>query len=165
MVVFDSSRIAEATRTAARYAIVNNPACDIFGRGTGSTAACSSDEAMICPDAVPVTLTIDDCAFPATTTECKMVAEMNQMVGRDILAGSGKVKVTYTCSSTGDTEALPGFVPVVTIEAIDIKQPMLLSSILGIGLETDCSPFAPPCITLPGFETSRTGEDMYNVTP
>ena len=170
LLVFDASRLAEATRAATRYAIVNDPACDIYGKGGGIN--CSGGP-MTCPGGDPVTITIDasDCSFPDEKTECKMVEEMDQMMGNNttlqpeysILAGRGIVTVTYACSATGDP-AIPGFVPVVTVEAIDIIHPMLLSNFMAIGLDTDCTPYAPPCVTLPRFQTSRTGEDMYTET-
>ncbi len=164
LVIFNASRLAEATRAASRYAVVNDPACDIYGKGTTNAPGCPGSPEMTCPGSPPVELEVDSCTFPATTTECRMVEEMDKMMGRtgsnSILSGNGKVVITYACSDTGDPD-VPQFVPVVTVSAEDIRHPMLLSGILGISLESDCAPYSPPCLTLPTFETSRTGEDMY----
>jgi len=158
LVVYDASRLAEATRAAARYAIVNDPACDIFGKGTGVTCP---DGPLTCPGD-DISLSIQDCDAASTDPECKMVQLMDQMMLRSsdysVLSGDGQVKITYACSPTGDP-ALPNFVPVVTVEAIDVRHPMMFSSILGF-YSTDGNSFGSS-ITLPSFSTSRTGAAMY----
>lgn len=163
LVVYDASRLAEATRAAARFAIVNEPACDIFGKGGShaNASGCSTPTTMICPDAV-VTLEVDTCAISSTSPECRMVQLMDQMMLRkfenSVLSGGGKVSITYRCSDVGD-QALPGFVPLVTVAAENIQHPMMFASIFGF--------YSPggsnlgSTMTLPRFETTRTGEDMY----
>jgi hypothetical protein len=170
LVIYDASRLAEATRAAARYAIVNTPACNIYGKASGSfDSGCISadgDIALAC-GANPndsVTLSISDCGGSTTTPEgCMMVRVMDQMMLRldnSIVAdGAGEVSITYSCSGTGDPQ-LPNYVPVVTVAAENIQHPMMFTSIFGFyspggsGLGSS--------ITLPRFETTRTGEDMYS---
>ncbi len=163
LVVYDASRLAEATRAAARYAIVNTPACNIFGNGTGNTN-CTSTTEMICPGADPVSLSIQDCDVDSTATECRMIQLMDQMMLRSdensVLTGGGSVRITYTCSEEGIGEPeLPDFVPIITVSAENIQHPMMFSSILGF-YSRDGNSFGTS-ITLPSFETTRIGEDMY----
>lgn len=165
LVVYDASRLAEATRAAARFAIVNEPACDIFGKGTPSNAACTpSPSVMTCPSGsiTSVSLKVDDCAINSDATECRMVRLMDQMMLRShansVLSGDGAIVITYRCSDVGDP-GLPGFVPMVTVEAENVQHPMMFASIFGF--------YSPGengigrTITLPKFETTRSGEDMY----
>jgi Flp pilus assembly protein TadG len=163
LVVYDASRLAEATRAAARFAIVNEPACDIFGKGSSNASGCSSTNAMTCPGAAPVTAIIQTCATTSTSTECKMVRLMDQMMLRShensVLSGDGTVNITYRCSDVGDP-GLPGFVPLVTVAAENIRHPMMFASIFGF--YTPGGSGIGSTITLPKFETTRTGEDMYS---
>lgn len=169
LVVYDASRLAEATRAAARFAIVNEPACDIFGKGTPQNAACSPNPSvMTCRPPIPsgavtsVSLKVDDCALNSDATECRMVRLMDQMMLRShensVLSGDGAIIITYRCSDIGDP-GLPGFVPMVTVEAENVLHPMMFASIFGF--------YSPGgsgigrTITLPKFETTRSGEDMY----
>lgn len=158
LVIYDASRLAEATRAAARYAIVSNPACDVFDKKTGETC---DPGPLTCPGD-SVSLSIEDCDTEPTAPKCKMVKLMDQMMLRSeensILTGGGTVSITYSCSDVGDP-GLPGFVPIITVAAENIPHPMMFSSILGF-YSPDSNNFGSS-ITLPRFETSRTGEDMY----
>ncbi len=169
LVIFDASRLNEATRAATRYAITNSPPCNIFGRrdenGTLLPNASSRCVApfMLGDCSVPVSVQVDSCENPATTPECKMVELMDQMMLRSsensVLSGGGSVRITYSCSDTGDP-GLSRTVPIVTVEAQNIPHPMMFTSIFGI--------YSPDgngiggSITLPSFATTRTGEDMYD---
>jgi hypothetical protein len=168
LVIFNASRLNEATRTGARFAIVNNPACNIFARaGAPQESGCPSNSTLDCTvnPIVSVTLNSSSCTFPAPVSSpgCRMVEVMDQIMLRDsttnsVLSGNGKVSITYTCSQTGDPE-IPRVVPVVTVSAEDIEHPMMFSSIFGF-YSPDGEQIGPT-ITLPNFTTSRTGEDMY----
>ena len=153
LVIFNATRLSEGTRVGARYAIVNNPACDIFDKGSG--VACPGGP-LVCPDG-NVEVTVDSCAIPASSPECQMVEEMDRLMlryssdaasyaNRTILAGPGKVVIAYSCSGVGDS-LLPTSVPLITISAEDIQHNMMLFG---------------TTITLPSFSTSRTGEDLFN---
>lgn len=167
LVVYDASRLAEATRAAARYAIVNTPACNIYGQPDAyNNAGCISDDSDVtlsCPGDPGTILTIVDCDHPATTPECKMVELMDQMMLRSnnsILADSvGQVRISYACAGTGDPQ-LPHYVPVVTVAAENILHPMMFASIFGF--YSPGSNGIGRTITLPNFSTTRTGEDMYS---
>ena len=166
LVVYDASRLAEATRAAARYAIVNSPACNVLGnQSSDADGGCSPNNHPLACDTTPndsVSVEIDSCTFPATTPGCKSVELMDQMMLRSsdysVLSGDGTVRITYACSQTGNPGMSPT-IPVVTVEAIDVQHPMIFASILGFNSE-DSNSFGSS-ITLPSFKTSRTGEDMY----
>ncbi len=153
LVVFNSARLAEGTRVGARYAIVNNPACDIFNKGTGN--ACDGGH-LTCPGG-SIAITIESCDNTSTSSECRMVVEMDKLMlryhadngvyqQRSILAGDGTVNLTYSCSETGDPSN-PFVVPIVTVSATNVQHNMMLFG---------------TSITLPDFSTSRTGEDLFN---
>lgn len=166
LVIYDASRLADATREATRYAIVNNPSCNIYGRLNGyNNTQCSSSDGDIrltCPNDSGTELVIQDCDDPAAP-ECMMVALMDRMMLRteySILADDqGQIRISYTCANTGDPQ-LPNSVPVVTVAAENIQHPMLFTSIFGF--YSDDGNSIGPSITLPSFQTSRTGEDMFN---
>lgn len=170
LVVYDASRLAEATRAAARHAIVSSPACNILGtQSSDADSGCSPNNHPLACDTTPddsVSIEIDTCTFPATTPGCESVELMDQMMLRSsdnsVLSGSGKVRITYACSQTGDP-GMPTIIPVVTVEAIDVRHPMMFSSILGF-YSTGSNSFGSS-ITLPSFRTSRIGEDMYTPPP
>lgn len=160
MLIFDATRLAEGTRTGARYAIVNDPACDIFGNGTGCDNG-PLDCAIMNPATTNTTgVNIESCPIPAPANDskCQMVELMDKLMLRydaddaaryartSILAGSGKVNIRYTCSDIGDS-GLPNVVPIVTVSAESVEHRMLF--------------FGIP-ITLPSFKTTRTGEDLYS---
>lgn len=173
LVVYDASRLAEATRAAARFSIVNTPSCNIQGK-KNENGVLLPNASSRCPRAATtfplncdsndsVAMVITDCENPATTPECKMVKLMDQMMLRSnnsILDDTvGQVRITYACSGIGDPE-FPYLVPVVTVAAENIQHPMMFASIFGF--------YSPGgsgigrTITLPKFETTRTGEDMYS---
>lgn len=168
LVVYDASRLAEATRAATRFAIVNTPSCNILGKRdengillANASPRCPATSQLACTgDTVEVV--VNDCEVPATTPECKMVALMDQMMLRSnnsILADSaGQVRIIYACSSVGDPDF--SVVPVVTVAAENIQHPMMFSSIFGF--YTPGGSGIGKTITLPKFETTRTGEDMFN---
>jgi hypothetical protein len=171
LVVYDASRLAEATRAATRFAIVNNPSCNIFGKESDdSDAGCTPENhpldcSLVDPldsDTIDsVTIEISSCPSTATPRGCQMVALMDQMMLRSnnsILAdGIGRVRITYACSGVGDPQLFTA--PVVTVAAENIQHPMMFAAIFGF--------YSPGgsgigrTITLPKFETSRTAEDMY----
>ncbi|MCW8917684.1 MAG: pilus assembly protein [Gammaproteobacteria bacterium] len=168
LVVYDASRLAEATRAATRLAIVSTPSCNILGKKDengillpNASTRCPDPSQLACTGDT-VELVVSNCEDPATTPECKMVALMDQMMLRgnnSILADSvGQVRITYACSSVGDPAA--SVVPMVTVAAENIQHPMMFASIFGF--------YSPGgsgigrTITLPRFETTRTGEDMYS---
>jgi hypothetical protein len=173
LVIFASERLVEATREGARYAIVNDPVCDIFDKFDNSRVpACAGNEVLDCSLSPPnnITIEIDSCDFSADplTPGCKIVSVMDRTMmsgntaedpSRSILAGDGAVQITYACADTGNPELS---VPLVTVEAINIEHPLMFSSIFGI--YSDGSSDLGPSITLPRFETTRTGEDLYTYT-
>lgn len=165
LVIFGASRLAEATRAAAREAIVSNPACDIFDKGNDAdTGVCDpTNHTLDCDtnpsDSVTATITQSHCSSLPNAPGCKLVALMDQMMLRSgdssILAEGGSVTVTYACSATGAL-GMP-MVPLVTVAAENIQHPLLFTSIFGFyGSGSEAL-----SITLPRFETTRSGEDMY----
>jgi hypothetical protein len=168
LVIYDASRLAEATRVATRYAIVSTPPCNILGK-TDENGVLQANASPRCPGTFQLACTgdtvevaIESCENPATTPECKMVELMDQMMLRSsensVLSGDGTVRITYACSDTGD----PGLsvTPLITVAAEDIQHPMMFTAIFGFYTPGGDNSIGTS-ITLPRFETTRTGEDMY----
>ncbi len=165
LIIFDISRLTEATRAGARFATVNDPECNIAGKsGNYHNSSCSANTLDCSSPTNSVSVEINDCDFSASplTPACAMVKEMDQIMLRDsvndsVLSGSGKVTITYSCSGTGD-EAIPHLVPVITVAAEEVQHPLMFTSIFSF--------YSPgnsigPSFTLPSQKTSRVGEDMY----
>jgi len=155
MAAFQWSRMVEATRAGVRYAITNEPACDIFP-SSDTGFSCDGGSVLACNAATPtlsVSRTISSCGVgdPA----CKIAAQMRRF-SPFILAGGSQVKITYSCIDyeTGDPQ-LANFVPEVTVEAIGVPYTFFMPGLLGI--ETT--------ITMPSHAATRLGEDLYTYKP
>ena len=162
LVIFNATRLAEGTRVGARYAIVNDPACDILNRGSGPacTNAVEGHSRGYCDGMVGVV--IDSCEIPATSPECMMVEEMDRLMmrysgdaaayeNRSILAGEGQVYICYELSGVGDPDG-PYDVYNVTIAPDNIQHYILFLGMIGVD----------STINLPSFATTRTAEDLYS---
>lgn len=163
LVIFDASRLSEATRAATRLAIVNKPSCNILGKEAGDldTGCNPGNHTLACGTnpADSVSVEISSCTFPATTPGCELVELMDQMmlrVDNSILDEGGSITITYTCSAAGAGE---NYLPLITVAAENIPHPMMFTSIFGFYSEAGST--MGPTITLPRFATTRSGEDMY----
>ena len=108
--VFNWSLVVEATRSGARYAIVNNEEC----------VGVTGDEGMVCPGAEPVSCQV--------ATDSPMLVEMRKV--RPTLVEEN-VFVTYECSDAGFDER-PRPVLQVTVETRNIEYAFILPALLGI---------------------------------
>jgi len=154
MAIFNWSRMVEATRAGARYAITNDPACNIgdysgiqeCDNGKFLSTTCNPGNATTDPDTASLTITsCSDYSTPA----CKIVEQM-QRFSPYVLSGSSSVKVTYTCSNTGDPD-VPKNIPLVTVRVDNVPYHFMTPEILGI----------QATVTMPSFETTRVSEDLY----
>lgn len=155
MAIFNWSRMVEATRAGARYAITSDPACNIGNRpdisqscdgGAYLSPTCNPGGGGVAPDTA--TLTISSCS-DYSTPACKIVEQMQRYTPY-ILSGGSTVTISYTCSNTGDP-AITNPVPLVTVEADNVPYSFMLPNLLGIQAS----------VTMPSFETTRIGEDLY----
>jgi len=157
MAIFNWSRMVEATRAGARYAITSDPACNIGNRpditqscdgGAFLSTTCNPGSGSTPPDSASLTITSGMCT-DYTTPACKIIEQM-QRSSPYILSGGSTVTVTYSCSNTGDP-AIPAPVPLVTVQANNVPYLFMVPGLLGIQAS----------VTMPSFETTRIGEDLY----
>ena len=156
--IFQWSRVVEATRAGARYAIVNEPACDIYGTGLG--AACP--DPLDCDDPLNSTRTVSvtgNCtlASPLSIADagCSIVEQMRQIQPLIAQSAGATVDISYSCSDAGFVDLLDK-IPVVSVAIAGVQYEFIVPTVIGID---DAS------ITMPAFETTRTGEDLGTVFP
>lgn len=132
---FQWTRINEAARDGARYAIVNNPVADISG--------------LSCPGGVPVEI---DCG----ATDCAPLMAVVQRVGTFVVPAN--VHVRYACSNAGNP-ARPAemMIPEVTVEIRDVGYDFVVPSLLGVGATMDL-PTARASRTGEDLYTEGSGE-------
>lgn len=118
--VFNWSMVIEATRSGARYAIVNNEEC----------SGVTGDEGMVCPGAEPISCQVG--------ADSPMLAEMRKI--RPTLEEEN-VFVTYECSDAGFAER-PRPVLKVTVETSGIEYAFMLPALLGIEATVNMPSFA-----------------------
>jgi Flp pilus assembly protein TadG len=139
LVAFDFHRAGEATRRAARIAVIADPVIDVDGFTAGATSTCTGS-------GTSVTCTGMAAAAPATFNQ--IVADM-QSVMPAIQAQN--IQLVYSDSGLGDATTPGGIIPLVTIRLINMQRPFLmLSGVPGI----------PNEYTLPDFETSQMGAGL-----
>lgn len=172
--IFEWSRLVEATRSGVRYAIVNDPACNIFDETWES-----GDPQYLKQDCTPGPLQCDggnqtasmtiagDCKITQgsnqkTDAACRIVAE-NRFEDGNLVEVRGNMRrlqplinapgtdvtITYTCTDAGFAGNAQR-VPAVTVSVENVEFYFVASGLLGI----DAS------VTMPSFETTRTGEDL-----
>lgn len=141
LVAFDFHRAGEATRRAARIAVIADPVIDVDGFTTGATSTCTGSGT-----GTGVTCTGMAAASPATFEQ--IVADM-QSVMPAIQAQN--IQLVYSDSGLGDATTPGGIIPLVTVRLINLQRPFLLLS--GI-------PGMPDQYSLPDFETSQMGAGL-----
>jgi len=118
LAIFDWSRAVEATRAGVRFAIGNDPVCDISG--------------LSCPGGSPVV-----CATPAA--DAPIVTVMRRTMSR---IEPANVTVTYACSTAGfrkRPEQMP--IPAVTVGTSGIQHDLVIWGLLGLDASIDLPAF------------------------
>lgn len=140
----DANRAAAASRALIRYAITNDPVCDLAGGCPGEAAA------LTCPGGAPVSVTLDQvaaaCTADSTQSACRMLRIATVLVPR---AQPQNVRVTYACSDAGFGER-PQPIPLVTVTIAGVPHTVVTAGLVGFD----------PTLILPTASSSRTGEDM-----
>ena len=182
-VVFEWSKLVEATRAGARYAIVNDPACNIFGTPWEAgdpqylKRACdvegSGTKYLVCDGGTQeVYTTIDgDCSITSSSEHpqdaaCKIVSEHlleveNGNVEVEEIRGNMRGIQSLINSSTADvtitytcTDAgFAGNAQKVPAVTVEVNNVPYYFIVPGV-LGIDAS------VTMPPFSTTRTGEDL-----
>ncbi|MDT8403036.1 pilus assembly protein [Sulfuriflexus sp.] len=162
LVIFNWSRVVEATRVGARYAIVNDPACDIYGTSEG--VACAGGP-LVCDSASTEFNPLEDvnvagdCEFAEPYTidnaACSIVEQMRRQQPLIETSVGANVKISYSCSDAGFS-GLAQTIPVVKVSTSGVQYRFIVPGILGLD---------NVAITMPPFETTRTGEDLGTVLP
>lgn len=145
LLMMNISRTSEVTRELGRIAIVRAPVCDLSGGCPGAAAA------LACPGGAAVSLTLGDlalnCGANPNATGCLML-DAAQRFDADILAD--QIRVTYACSTAGADDR-PEPIPLVSVAVEGLTKNLLFPELFGL----------EDFITVPPFETTRTGEDLY----
>lgn len=177
LVIYNWSLLNEATRAGARYAIVNDPACDIYGVAGINQYNCIGD-ALDCVNnpndkrTVTVTGNCDIETPPGYDLKdgdagCRIVERMR---GIQPLIGLSDpdVVITYACTDAGFA-GLTQKVPSVTVGTCDAKTKAELNNegrdcnLLEYNLIVPGLLGLEVSVNMPGFATTRTGEDLDTV--
>ena len=158
--IFEWSRLVEATRAGTRYAIVNDPACNIFGLPSNPGPDEPPYLSVACPDGPldcdgglqETTVVVSGSCNAANDAGCGVV---EAMLGIQPLVETGNVQITYACTGTGAADlSVP--IPSVTVEAVDVQYQFAALGMLRLREDQFT-------VTMPSFKTTRTGEDMETV--
>ncbi len=133
LLMFDSHRASEATRRAARMAIITPPV-DLSSFTTGSTIDCRGAGGGV---------TCNGAALGDTTGFLAIVAEM-QAILPAITADN--VRITYSDSGLGDATTPGGVVPLATVRIEDLEHTFMMFQAF---------PGLPSAITYDSFETTQ----------
>jgi hypothetical protein len=159
MATFNWSRMVQATQAGARYAITNDPACDVFGyRDEAFIPDCDSgaalDDFCTAGDEVHREISSSECSAGTNDSGCKIVEKM-QHYSPYVLTGGSTVTVRYTCTDAGDPKLSRRSIPLVTVSADNVPYHFMMPGLLNIDAT----------VTMPSFETTHVGEDLFTNTP
>lgn len=135
LAVFYASRLSEATRAGARYAVVSKSTIDNV-----QDQSCSQLEI----------LGYQQC----TADTCSALIESMSKV---VTVAPSNVYIRYQCSATGYT-GQAGYsdanneIYSITVKLDGVQYPLIMPGMLGLS----------PTITMPSFETTRLSEDLWS---
>lgn len=135
LAVFYASRLSEATRAGARFAVVSKSTVDSV-----QEQSCSQLDALGFQQC-----TADTCGA--------LIESMNKIV----TVAPSNVYIRYQCSATGYT-GQAGYTEAnneiysITVKLAGVQYPLIMPGILGLS----------PTITMPSFETTRLSEDLWS---
>jgi hypothetical protein len=139
----EANRAAAAARLLTRYAITNDPVCDLV-------SGCPEGGALVCPGGAAVGATLDavteGCTTDSLRSECRMLRFAQRLVPR---LEAGHVRVTYACSGAGFGER-PVPIPLVSVAITGVPHTVVSAGLVGFG----------PELTLPDATYTRLGEDL-----
>tara|TARA_B100000315_G_C14326300_1_gene473183 strand:- start:1 stop:561 length:561 start_codon:yes stop_codon:yes gene_type:complete len=136
LVVFDFHRASEATRRAARMAIVQDPIMDSSEFASGSEVTCTSTGGIV---------TCGGVALGTTATFDEIITNI-QLVLPNIMPAN--LEIVYSDSGLGDVTTPGGIIPLVTVRLKNLYQNFKLIGNL---------PGLPSGFIYPDFETSQMG--------
>jgi hypothetical protein len=158
--IFEWSRLVEATRAGARYAIVNDPACNIYNFAETDPRYIKKS----CPGGFDCSVSMDDKTTVPIAGNCVMgenegendtgcsIVERMREIQPLIHTPGASIKITYTCSDAGYA-GLARKIPTIRVETSGVDYNFIVPGLLGI----DSS------ITMPALDTVRTGEDLETI--
>jgi Flp pilus assembly protein TadG len=135
LAVFYASRLSEATREGARFAVVHNTSIENI-----QEMSCSEIEA----------LGFQQCSADVCGD---IIESMNKLVNIE----PSNIYIRYQCATTGFT-GQAGFpsadkeIYSITVKLQGVQYPLIMPGILGLS----------PTITMPSFETTRLSEDLWS---
>ena len=167
LMVFQWSRLVEATRAGARYAIVHDAACSIYEDTNDVNYKCNNPDSgpLVCDDPddpskeeIEKFVEVDgDCTvgdpYQLSDAGCKIVERMRGIQPLIYLSEPvPQVVITYRCTDVGFA-GLAQKIPSVTVEVNNVPFNFNSPGLLGINAS----------VNMPSFATTRTGEDLDTV--
>ncbi len=144
----------ESTRAGARFAMVSDPVCDLFGDLAGSVADCPLNcTAGATNDYVSINCNGAACGSTDADPPTGLLGAMARMIPE---IAPENVNLIYACSGAG-FEQRPIPVPSITVSIEGISHPLILPTLFGFeaGVAWD----------IPSFSSTRLGEDLETVPP
>ena len=135
LVAFDYHRAGEATRAAARTAMIEPPIASLAAVTVGGTVRCSGGAQGV------------ECDNGAVVTPETFDLIMIDLQERLPTIGPNNVEVVYSLSGLGDDTTPGGILPLVQVNLVGVEHPYL---VLG-----NLVPGVPSSITLPSFSTAQ----------
>lgn len=140
LAIYDWSRVVEATRAGARYAIVNNPECP----GGWDASVCATDSTATCVN------------NGGLASNSPILLEMQRVMGESDATvktvQAANVTITYACANVGFANRPADLqVSQVTVATHGIEHAFIIPGMLGIDAT----------MSIPAFTTTRIGEDLY----
>lgn len=143
LLAFDYQRVAEATRRAARFVIINKSIPNTANLLDGAVIQCtSSDGTVECVGGSPS----DDPKTDEQEASVRFQAMLATMQKIYPPVQETNVRVIYESTDVGTTDSIGGIIPLVTVEIIDVQYEFYTGGFIGV-----------TAITLPGFRTSILG--------
>ena len=145
-------KVVKAAREGVRYAIVNEPVCNVFYGGTLSPACDSgmlTDSSGSCTAGNSTSLSLDDCA----SATCTALANRINAYGWPAVTPE-KITVTYTC--TGELELPSGRpIPSVTVSISNVPHDIFLLNAINVTKQW----------VIPDISVTKTAEDLATPGP
>ncbi|NQV54794.1 MAG: pilus assembly protein [Rhodospirillales bacterium] len=139
LIAFDYHRAGEATRRAARIAVVKDPIIAPVDFAVGQSSTCTGAGAAV------------SCSGGAVGTAATFTQIVTSMQAILPSVTAENVQVVYRDSGLGDPTLPGGIIPLVTVRIINLQQQFhMISGIMGM----------PNSFTFPSFETSQMGSGL-----
>ncbi|MEJ1463006.1 MAG: TadE/TadG family type IV pilus assembly protein [Candidatus Sedimenticola sp. (ex Thyasira tokunagai)] len=150
--MFKYEQSVEATRAGTRFAIVNDPVCDLFGDLDSAITDCPLDcAAGTLTDYVSVNCNDSGVECGSADPRSGLLGAMARMIPEIV---PENVNLIYACSGAGYQQR-PTPVPSITVSTSGLGHQLILPSLFDFEATWG----------IPPFSSTRLGEDLETVTP